>query len=149
MLQFLYTDDYALDNHQSICTCDYSWPSGYNECLLCHELKNAGAQGICHFNVLMYIQADYFHIETLKLKALKRFQSYFQPFPAFTQRSFEAVVMEIYDRTAEDDPIRAQLVTLTAKNSAVLKGKGNIINRTFLERFPVFAVDLCLASLDR
>lgn len=82
MLQFLYTDDYALDNHQSICTCDYSWPSGYNECLLCHELKNAGAQGICHFNVLMYIQADYFHIETLKLKALKRFQSYFKPFPA-------------------------------------------------------------------
>lgn len=57
--------------------------------------------------------------------------------------------MEIYDRTAEDDPIRAQLVTLTAKNSAVLKGKGNIINRAFLERFPVFAVDLCLASLDR
>lgn len=96
----------------------------------------------------MYIQADYFQIDSLKVTAEKKFRASFRDLS--NRRSFEATVEEIYCSTPESDSqIRNALVASTMDNLATLRrGTNGILLDELLKRFPDFATDLCITLLN-
>ena len=66
-----------------------------------NALTEANAHSVSHFHALMYIQAEYFQIDSLKAKAKKYFCESF--LYELNRSSFEAMIMDIYNLTIESD----------------------------------------------
>jgi hypothetical protein len=109
------------------------------------------------FHVLMYAEADYFQIDRLKALAKKKFQASFMDKP--NKQSFQAAVVEAYRSTAEyDRGLKDVVIELTRTNLTALRGGGLLnlmppvpvaLSNELLRSVPEFAVDLCIATLDK
>jgi hypothetical protein len=112
-------------------------------------LNEARVSTACHFHVLMYVQADYFQIDSLQTRAEKYFRASFLDWR--DRRSFKATITEIYTSTPESDQrIRNAVVALTINNLATLRsGIEAILDDEFLKRLPAFAADLSISMLNQ
>jgi len=108
-----------------------------------------GARAKSYLHVLMYAQADYFQIDRLRARAKKHFRASF--LDQLDRESFQAIVVEIYRLANEfDRGLRDMVVELTIDNLATLRGGiSPVLDNDLLKIVPDFAVDLCIATLDK
>ncbi|KAH8696471.1 hypothetical protein BGW36DRAFT_398018 [Talaromyces proteolyticus] len=148
VLQFLYIDDYTLE----IETAGRYHKDGEKQ--INSEKSQEIHQGnfevttACHFHILIYIQADYLQIDSLKVASKKKFHASFHNMS--NRRSFKATIKEIYRSTPKsDNQIRNALVASTKDHLATLQRRtNNILLDELLKRFPDFTTDLCITLLN-
>lgn len=103
----------------------------------------------------MYVQADYFQIESLKARAEKCFSSSFLKdcrLGNAWRMPFEEAIEETYNSTPESDKrIRKMVIKLCVTNMTRLRGGGgqSILTDEFLKRLPAFAADLSISLLNK
>jgi hypothetical protein len=101
------------------------------------------------FHVLVYAEADYFKINNLKSMAKEKFRASFMDKP--DRISFQAAVAEVYRSIPEyDRGLKDVVIVSTMNNLATLRhGWFPVLTNDLLNCVPEFAIDLCIAALDK
>lgn len=123
--------------------------SNTNTTTACQEdtnaLNEANAHCVSHFHALMYIQAEYFQIDSLKTKAKRYFCESF--LHELDRSSFEATITDIYNLTIQSDQgLREMTVKLIMEYLPDFRAR-TILSDELLKQLPNFAADLCIAMI--
>ncbi|KAL2859768.1 uncharacterized protein BJX67DRAFT_376056 [Aspergillus lucknowensis] len=102
----------------------------------------------CYFHMRVFGEADYFMISPLKDKAREQFPT------SFTDCSekdlFAEVIKELYSERANYQELKTLAIDVVVDNLPSLReGFSTAIDSELLEAVPKFAVDLCLATMDK
>ncbi|KAN0074894.1 BTB/POZ fold [Elaphomyces granulatus] len=165
-LEFLYTGDYTPEGYEfmSYTTSEAgtktppsepqdglpaNGPSPDGSQPRMNKLFGEQALSLSCFHVLMYVEADYFQVDRLKALAKEKFCASFMDKP--DRKSFQAAVVEVYRSTPEyDRGLKDVVIASTRNNLATLRNWWYpVLNNDLLRSVPEFAVDLCIATLDK
>ncbi|KAL2871606.1 BTB/POZ domain-containing protein [Aspergillus lucknowensis] len=110
-----------------------------------------GTSADCHpsyFHLRIFGQADYFMISDLKDRAKEQFRASFMD--CSDRYMFAEVIKELYSNRANYQEIRKVAIDVVVDNLPNLR-KGFIpaIDSELVKAVPDFAIDLCLATLDK
>ncbi|KAL4918679.1 hypothetical protein BDW62DRAFT_180758 [Aspergillus aurantiobrunneus] len=102
----------------------------------------------CYFHMRVFGEADYFMISSLKDKAKEQFRA---SFTDCSERDlFVEVIKELYSERANYQELKTLAIDIVINNLPSLrKGFSPAIDSELLEAVPNFAVELCLATMDR
>ncbi|KAL3482997.1 hypothetical protein BJX62DRAFT_92309 [Aspergillus germanicus] len=102
----------------------------------------------CYFHMRVFGEADYFMISSLKDKAREQFRT---SFTDCSERDlFAEVIKELYSERANYRELKTLAIDVVVNNLPNLrKGFSTAIDSKLLEAVPNFAVDLCLATMDK
>ena len=154
MLQYLYMDDYALEDQEV---------AAYLQCLLSTEfpvnsrqstdhregLSNDEDQGcLARFHAQMYSVGDYFQIPGLKATAQRYFRAVFASLQS--RYAFYVTVEAVYSSTpASDRGLRDMVVKMVTRCPEWVRGGDEpMLYDGLLRDVPEFAIDLCLDSVE-
>ncbi|KAL5333676.1 BTB/POZ protein [Aspergillus crustosus] len=102
----------------------------------------------CYFHMRIFGEADYFMINDLKDIAKEQFCTSFME--CSERDLFAEIIKELYSDRANYQGLRTLAIEVVVNNLPSLrKGFSPVIDSELLEVVPNFAVDLCLATMDK
>ncbi|KAL5332136.1 BTB/POZ protein [Aspergillus crustosus] len=101
-----------------------------------------------YFHMRVFGEADYFMISSLKDKAREQFRTSFTD--CLERDLLAKVIKELYSERANYQELKPLAIDVVVNNLPSLrKGFSTAIDSELLEAVPKFAVDLCLATMDK
>ena len=154
MLQYLYMNDYALEDQDVAAYLQYLFSTEFpvdSEQSTDHQVRlsnDEDQQCLARFHAQMYSVGDYFQIPRLKATAQRYFRAAFES--VRSRYAFYVTVEGVYSSTpASDRELREMVIKLVIDYPQRVRGGDEpMLYDGLLRDVPEFAIDICLAFAD-